>query len=251
MIGEISLARADPDSVRCRSSEVLTAAAFNGVPSLKRTPRRILIVIVFLSPERLGSAAASCGTIWSLAFRSYSFSHMCKKTMRPTKVRASVGSSASGSSARPIVSVPPAFDSAATEPPAPVASKPVATSASTARAVRDLRVRILFMSPPPDADASPSPSHALKRRDFTMCIHLTTDWIQCWYPLFRGRRPVVSCLLRTPGGDRTRGWALLRTARRRRRRRDGAAPRACGAATASGTHTPSRLARSSRSAPPA
>ena len=29
--------------------------------------------------------------------------------MRPTNVRASVGSSASGSSARPIVSVPPAF----------------------------------------------------------------------------------------------------------------------------------------------
>src|SRR5918995_2614327 len=72
---------------------------------------------------------------------------MCRNTIRPTNVRASVGSSASGSSARPIVSIPPARDSAATEPPAPVASSPVATTAKAARARRARRVRILFISP--------------------------------------------------------------------------------------------------------
>jgi hypothetical protein len=43
-IGEISLARVEPFSVRCRSSEVLTAAALNAVPSLNLIPVRSLIV---------------------------------------------------------------------------------------------------------------------------------------------------------------------------------------------------------------
>ena len=68
--GASSLARAERGSVRCRSSEVLTAAAFSGVPSLKRMPRRIWIVTVRLSAEIAGSAEASCGTISSFEFRS-------------------------------------------------------------------------------------------------------------------------------------------------------------------------------------
>jgi hypothetical protein len=61
--GASSLARWDPVRVRCRSSEIFTACAVSGVPSLKRSPRRILIVIVLLLPESVGIAAASCGTI--------------------------------------------------------------------------------------------------------------------------------------------------------------------------------------------
>jgi hypothetical protein len=68
--GASSLARAEPVRVRCRSSETLTACALNAVPSLKRTPVRRRIVIVFLSADRVGSDAASCGTISSFAFRS-------------------------------------------------------------------------------------------------------------------------------------------------------------------------------------
>src|SRR3954468_10284653 len=44
LIGEISLARTDPFSVRSRSSVVFTAAALNAVPSLNLTPERTLIV---------------------------------------------------------------------------------------------------------------------------------------------------------------------------------------------------------------
>ena len=45
---------------------------------------------------------ASCGTIASFSSISISLSHSAANTMRPTKVRASVGSSTSGSSARPM-----------------------------------------------------------------------------------------------------------------------------------------------------
>ena len=44
LIGEISLARTDPFSVRSRSSDVLTASALNVVPSLNLIPFRSLIV---------------------------------------------------------------------------------------------------------------------------------------------------------------------------------------------------------------
>src|SRR5919204_4412524 len=42
--GESSLARVERGSVRCRSRDVLTAAALNGVPSLNLIPERSLIV---------------------------------------------------------------------------------------------------------------------------------------------------------------------------------------------------------------
>src|SRR4030095_16201740 len=45
---------------------------------------------------------ASCGTTFSFSSRSNSLSHSPANTMRPTKVRAMVGSRMSGSSARPI-----------------------------------------------------------------------------------------------------------------------------------------------------
>src|SRR5215472_7922855 len=67
-IGEISLARADPLSVRSRWMLVTTAAALNGVPSLNLIPFRKGIVIVSLSLESVGRADASCGTICAFAF---------------------------------------------------------------------------------------------------------------------------------------------------------------------------------------
>src|SRR4051794_4699328 len=107
--GSSSLARLDASSVRCRSSDVLTASASNVVPSLNLMPWRRAIVTVLPPSLNLGSDAASCGTISSLLLTSYSFSHMFANTMRPTNVRASVGSSRSGSSASATVIVPPAL----------------------------------------------------------------------------------------------------------------------------------------------
>src|SRR5213592_2425433 len=54
---------------------------------------------------------------------------MCRKTMRPTNVRASVGSSASGSSASPMTSVPPFFTRGCV-PRAPAATAVTRTSAA-------------------------------------------------------------------------------------------------------------------------
>ncbi len=50
----------------------------------------------------LPATVASCGTMFSFSSMSNSLSHSAANTMRPTKVRASVGSSTSGSSARPM-----------------------------------------------------------------------------------------------------------------------------------------------------
>ena len=84
-------ARAERGSVRCRSSEVLTAGGVRGVPSLKRMPRR--------TDDRPlvggdGRGARKRAAARSRASSSGHRPHMCRKTMRPTKVRASVGSSA-------------------------------------------------------------------------------------------------------------------------------------------------------------
>ncbi len=57
-----SAARADPSSSRWRSSEVLTAAASIGVPSVKVTPSRSVMVTVVPPSPTSGSSAASCGT---------------------------------------------------------------------------------------------------------------------------------------------------------------------------------------------
>jgi hypothetical protein len=65
-----SLARAEPARVLCRSSEVFTAAASRTVPSANLSPVRSLMVTVRPSAENSGSAAASCGTIVSLASTS-------------------------------------------------------------------------------------------------------------------------------------------------------------------------------------
>ena len=60
--GASSPAREDVFSVRCRSSDVLTAAASNALPSLKRIPVRRPIVTVLPSLDTFGSPDASCGT---------------------------------------------------------------------------------------------------------------------------------------------------------------------------------------------
>ena len=61
-----SLVRAEPVSVRCRSIDVLTAAASSAVPSANFAPCRTLMVTVSPSAENSGRAAASCGTMTSL-----------------------------------------------------------------------------------------------------------------------------------------------------------------------------------------
>src|SRR5262245_26653774 len=147
-IGEISLARNEPFSARWRSSDSLTASAFSGVPSLNLIPDRILIVYVSLSFEITGSADASCGTIWSFELRSYSFSHMCRNTMRPTNVRASVGSSASGSSARPMTSVPPFFGCGVASLPAPAAEAPRTARQASDPSTKPTRATRRCMLPP-------------------------------------------------------------------------------------------------------
>ena len=65
-----SLLRAEPSIETCRSSEVLTAAASNGVPSLNVTPVRSVMVTDRPSVEISGSAAASCGTMARLSSTS-------------------------------------------------------------------------------------------------------------------------------------------------------------------------------------
>jgi hypothetical protein len=68
--GEISLARVERGRFLCRSSDCLTAAASNAVPSLNLIPRLSAIVTVCLSADSFGIDAASCGTISSFRFRS-------------------------------------------------------------------------------------------------------------------------------------------------------------------------------------
>ena len=65
-----SLLRAEVAKVMWRSRLVLTAAASIVVPSANLMPVRSLMVTVLPSPEMVGSAAASCGTMVSLASMS-------------------------------------------------------------------------------------------------------------------------------------------------------------------------------------
>src|SRR5580765_3295802 len=99
---------------------------------------------------------------------------MCMKIMRPTNVRASVGSRASGSSARPIVSVPPFLTAGGFAEVATV----TATSASapitrTRSALRARAAVILFL--PLLGNRAP-PRHGVAR--LSKWIQLAIDWIQ-------------------------------------------------------------------------
>src|SRR4051794_6225717 len=155
--GSSSLARLDASSVRCRSSDVLTASASNVVPSLNLMPWRRAIVTVLPPSLNLGSDAASCGTICSLLLTSYSFSHMFANTMRPTNVRASVGSSRSGSSASATVIVPPALAGPLLAvPPVPTLLPPLLPllppqaariSAATTAATAEVQIRRMLTPP--------------------------------------------------------------------------------------------------------
>jgi len=99
--GVSSPRRFDPCIVLWRSMLNLTAAASSFSPSWNVTPWRIFIVRDFWSFDH-SQEVASCGTIFRSLSMSTSLSHRLAKTMRPTKVRASVGSSTSGSSASPM-----------------------------------------------------------------------------------------------------------------------------------------------------
>src|SRR5215468_130272 len=90
-IDERSLARSEVGSDRSRSSVVTTAAASNGVPSLKRSPRRSGIVYLSLSLEIRGSRDASTGTTSERASKSYNRSHMLLRTSTDEKPARSVG----------------------------------------------------------------------------------------------------------------------------------------------------------------
>src|SRR6185369_10256542 len=99
--GASSPRRLEPAMFLWRSRLNLTAAASNFSPSWKVTPWRSLSVSVLLSADHW-CEVASIGTMLSFSSRSNSLSQSAENTMRPTKVRASVGSRTSGSSARPI-----------------------------------------------------------------------------------------------------------------------------------------------------
>ncbi len=130
---------------RARSSP---PAAFSGVPSLKRTPRRILIVIDFLSRESVGSAAASCGTISQLRVQVVELlahvqeDHPPDEGPRERRVEC-VRILGETDRERPACLAPGRRPSRR----APIASKPSATIAAAARTRRGLRVRILFINP--------------------------------------------------------------------------------------------------------
>ena len=85
----ISPRRLLPGMVRWRFRLYFTAAASIGVPSWKVTPGRSFITRVLGSVH--AQEVASWGTISSFSSRSTSLSHRPANTMRPTKVRASVG----------------------------------------------------------------------------------------------------------------------------------------------------------------
>ncbi len=102
-----------PAVVLWRSMLNLTAAASSFSPSWNVTPGRTLIVSALLSGDH-SHDVASCGTMVSFSSMSNSLSHSAANTMRPTNVRASVGSRTSGSSARPKRSVWAATGVAAT-----------------------------------------------------------------------------------------------------------------------------------------
>src|SRR5215211_131001 len=118
---------------------------------------------------------------------------MCRKTMRPTNVRASVGSSASGSSASAIVSVPPALLPDETEPAAPEASSPVAASTSAAPRTLGPRLRIIVIFVASSSVPGNSPGEKVwahlrahrAARTLPFWIHPRSDWIQ---PLLRWAR---------------------------------------------------------------
>src|SRR4029079_13869420 len=111
---------------------------------------------------------------------------MYMKIMRPTNVRASVGSSASGSSARPIVSVPPFFRAGGglAEVAAATAVSETAPTASARSALRARKAVIAFpllwMQFPLDVLPSRPPGFPGRCRDGqdpTKWIQLAGKWI--------------------------------------------------------------------------
>src|SRR6185437_14654978 len=88
----------------CRSSENFAASASSFSPSWNATFGRSLMVTDFPSGA-VSCESASCGTTLSFSSISNSLSQIDENTIRPTYVRASVGSRMSGSSARPMRSV--------------------------------------------------------------------------------------------------------------------------------------------------
>ena len=100
-IARISLLRADPGIVRCRSILYFNAAASKGSPSWNLTFGRSLMTSPFLSSVHRHSMA-SCGTISSSGPMSNNRSHNALRTTKLAEVRLSVGSRVSGSEASPM-----------------------------------------------------------------------------------------------------------------------------------------------------
>src|SRR6266567_7642067 len=130
--GASSPRRFEPAMVLCRSMLYLTAAASNFSPSWKVTPWRSLRVSALLSADHWYDVA-SCGTMLRFSSMSTSLSHSAAKTILPTKVRASVGSRMSGSSASPKRSVCPCASAV--------------TRAADARSARIVHILVLMSSP--------------------------------------------------------------------------------------------------------
>ena len=101
LTGASSPRRLEPGRFLCRSMLNFTAAASSFSPSWKVTPVRIFKVRLLLSADH-SWPVANCGTMLSFSSTSNSLSHREENTMRPTKLRAKVGSNTSGSSARPM-----------------------------------------------------------------------------------------------------------------------------------------------------
>ena len=99
-IGAISERRCEPGIFMCRSIENLAAAASSFSPSWNRTPGRRCMVSAFSSGDS-SQEVASCGTGFRSGPISTSLSQSAANTIRLAKVRASVGSRASGSSIMP------------------------------------------------------------------------------------------------------------------------------------------------------
>src|SRR6185312_9331677 len=138
--GASSPRRLEPGIVLWRSRLYFTAAASIFSPSWNVTPLRRWSVSALLSADH-SYDVASCGTMFSLSSMSNSLSHIAAKTMRPTNVRARVGSRTSGSSASPMRRVCALTPAPSASQTSPMTNRRSMRTSSEARSVDFRRVR--------------------------------------------------------------------------------------------------------------